>query len=245
MIRFLRWLIDPPRIGSVAEGASERPPLPPDDDLSWFFPPNDVRSPAAWDAYWKAQIDHGVPPQWCDLFCDDDFLLDAMQARSLSTVLCVGSGLSSEPRALAAAGLCVTALDLSPYAMSCAGTLECRGSGQFFDPQRLRAGGSVTFVAGDLMDQAVCPGPYDVIIERKTLQLFPDEERPRALRAVLARLSPQGILLTHCHDGCWRPPAAPRHHVEPLLEPADMRVAPWGSLPEGEGQCAFIFTSTG
>jgi hypothetical protein len=33
--------------------------------------------------------------------------------------------------------------------------------------------------------------------------------------------------------------------VEPLLEPADMRVAPWGSLPEGEGQCAFIFTSTG
>ena len=32
------------------------------------------------------------------------------------------------------------------------------------------------------MDPAVCPGPYDVIIERKTLQLFADEEGPHALQ---------------------------------------------------------------
>jgi hypothetical protein len=31
------------------------------------------------------------------------------------------------------------------------------------------------------MDSAVCPGPDDVIIERRTLQLFADEERPHAL----------------------------------------------------------------
>jgi hypothetical protein len=99
------------------------------------------------------------------LFCNDDLLLDAMQARSLSTVLCVGSGLSVEPRALAAAGLDVTALDLSPYAMWCAPTLDVRRSGRFFDQQRLRAGGRVRFVAGDLMGSAVGPGPYDVIIE--------------------------------------------------------------------------------
>ena len=179
------------------------------------------------------------------MFCDDDLLLDAMQARSLSTVLCVGSGLSVEPRALAAAGLDVTALDLSPYAMWCAPTLDVRRSGRFFDQQRLRAGGRVRFVAGDLMDLAVCRGPYDVIIERRTLQLFTDEERPHALQAVLARLSPLGILLTHCHDGCWRPPADPRHHVEPLLEPAGVRVVPWESVPEAEGRCAFVFTSTG
>lgn len=71
--------------------------------------------------------------------------------------------------------------------------------------------------------------------------------RGRAARpaAVVARLSPQGILLTHCHDGRWRPPARPRHSVAPLLEPAGVRVVPWGSAPEGEGRCAFAFTSTG
>jgi len=35
------------------------------------------------------------------------------------------------------------------------------------------------------MDPAICPGPFDVIVERRTLQLFPSGERG----AAVARLS--------------------------------------------------------
>jgi hypothetical protein len=244
MLGFLRRLIDPARTSSNADSGSElaREEL---EDLSRFFPPNDVHSPEAWDAYWKAQLDHGIGLLMCELFCDDNFLLDAMQARSLTTVFCVGSGMSREPHALAAAGLDVTALDLSPFAMESVSRIKRRGSGRFFDERRLRDGGRVGFVAGDLMDPATCPGPYDVIVERKTLQLVAEEDRPRAVTAVVNRLSPHGILLTHCHDGRWKPPAMPRHVVEPLLAPAGVTKVPWGSVPPPDGRIALVFTSTG
>jgi|SRR5215213_851866 len=47
-------------------------------------------------------------------------LVDTMHANGLNTVLCVGNGISQEPRALAWAGFDVTVLDLSPYAMKVA-----------------------------------------------------------------------------------------------------------------------------
>jgi chemotaxis methyl-accepting protein methylase len=179
------------------------------------------------------------------MFCNDNFLLEVTQARSLSTVLCVGSGLSTEPHALAVAGLDVTALDLSPFAMEWARQVQFKSSDRFFDRRWLRDGGKVRFVVGDLMDPSVCPGPYDLIIERKTLQLFPDEQRQSALAFVLNRLSDRGVLLTHCHDGCWKPPGPPRHHVRPLLTAAGMRIVQGQTIPAEAGRFAIVFTSTG
>jgi hypothetical protein len=52
------------------------------------------------------------------MFCEDWELVGAMRANGMKTVLCVGNGISQEPRALAWAGFDVTALDLSPLATS-------------------------------------------------------------------------------------------------------------------------------
>jgi SAM-dependent methyltransferase len=181
------------------------------------------------------------------LFCDDNALLDAIDARGLSTVLCVGSGISQEPRALAAAGLDVTALDISPVAMRFAGAFpfEPATAGRLFNPMRARAGGIVKFAVGDLLDSTKCCGPFDVIIERRTLQLFSEHERPVALGAVVNRLSPRGILLTHCHDGRWKPPAPRKHVIEPLLGSTGVQIIQHGSALPHEGRAAFVVLSTG
>ena len=176
MLKIFRWLVNPPSVQRRPAATAKAEMAPGrEDDMAWFFPPCDVRSGEPWDQYWGAQLDHGLGPQLQDMFCDDDALLDAMHTRGLTTVLCVGSGISQEPHALAAAGFDVTALDISPFAMRFASELTLSPSrvGQFFDLQRTRPGGTVKFAVGDLVDSTVCPGPFDVVIERKTLQLFP------------------------------------------------------------------------
>jgi 2-polyprenyl-3-methyl-5-hydroxy-6-metoxy-1,4-benzoquinol methylase len=129
-----------------------------------------------------------------------------MRANRLKTVLCVGNGISQEPRALARAGFDVTALDLSPYA-----TEVARGTTppdelleQLVGGRPRGEHGTLQFVVGDLRDSRCCPGPYDVIVERKTLQLYPEAERPMAMRSVADRLGSPGILFSHAHDGRWR-----------------------------------------
>ena len=182
------------------------------EDFSWMFPPNTMIDPAPWDRYWHDQFTYGIAGL-SDIFCDDGSLVDAMRANGLRTALCVGNGISLEPRALAWAGFDVTALDLSPFATemaknaappeeSLAGLLGGRSAG---------LNGQVNFVVGDLCDVACCPGPYDVVIDRRTLQLYPDNVRPAAINAVANRLASRGIFLSHCHDGRWRPPAPPQH----------------------------------
>jgi hypothetical protein len=56
--------------------------------------------------------------------------------------------------------------------------------------------GHLAFVTGDLCDAETCPGPSDVVIERKTLQLYPDDDRPRARKTVADRLATPGIFLS-------------------------------------------------
>jgi len=218
-----------------------------EDDMAWLVPPCEVHDAGPWDRYWRAQVENGIGPQLHDMFCEDNLLLSAMEARGLSTVLCVGNGISQEPHALAAAGMNVTALDISPVAIHLASrfALEPTDLGQFFDPNRTRPGGTVKFVVGDLLDSTVCPGPFDVAIERRTLQLFPEQERSAALRAVATRLSPEGILLTHCHDGGWRPPRKPKHVIEPLLGASGFSIAHHGSPVDRRGRIAFVVESTG
>jgi hypothetical protein len=97
-----------------------------------------------------------------------------MSEHGLRTILCAGNGVSREPRALAAAGFDVTSLDISPVAVSYAKAHDADSHrlGYFCSPKLHRPGGRVEFVAGDLLDITVCPGPFDVVIERRTVQWF-------------------------------------------------------------------------
>jgi hypothetical protein len=68
--------------------------------------------------------------------------------------------------------------------------------------QRPLLGGSIAGVIGDLIDPAVCPGPFDVVIERRTVQLFrDDEEKHAAMDRLAARLGDRGLLVGHQHSG--------------------------------------------
>lgn len=187
--------------------------VPDDDDYSWLNPPITLVDPAPWDVYWYEQLSHGAG-DFVHLFCDDGDLVDTMRANGLKTVLCVGNGISQEPRALTWAGFDVTALDLSPYATKVAdeATPPPEFLAQLVGGRSGGLNGNLKFVVGNLFDVTCCPGPYDVVIERKTLQLYSEEYRPRALQAVANRLASPGILFSQSHDGGWKPPA-PRIHA--------------------------------
>ncbi len=115
------------------------------------------------------------------LFSDDGELVDTTRSSALYTVLCVGNGISQEPRALAWAGFDVTALDLSPYATKVASEVVPPPEflAQLVGGRSGGLNGNLKFVVGNLCDLACCPGPYDVIIELLTLQLYSEEYRPR------------------------------------------------------------------
>jgi hypothetical protein len=78
-------------------------------------------------------------------------------------------------------------------------------------------GGSLSLVTGDLTETLICPGPYDVVIERRTLQLFPAGEQIGALEKLVARLSEKGTFVSQVHSGCWRPGESRAHFAETWL----------------------------
>jgi SAM-dependent methyltransferase len=197
-----------------------------------------------WDMWWYEWLSRGYG-DFVHLFCDDGDLVDTMRANGLNTVLCVGNGISQEPRALAWAGFEVTALDLSPYATKVAS--ELTPPAEFL--ARLVSGrsgglnGNVKFVAGNLCDPEICPGPYDVVIERLTLQLYSAEYQPRALQAVANRLATPGIFFSQSHDGGWKPPAPSVHANEWWFRATDWPIWPIeGPLTT---RVAWLLTSTG
>jgi hypothetical protein len=199
--------------------------------------------PAAWDRYWRDQLSHGVAG-FVHLFVDDGELVDAMRANGLRTVLCIGNGISQEPRALAWAGFDVTALDISPLATKVAS--EATSSDDFLASLvGGRAGGlngHLEFVVGNLCDPVCCPGPYDVVIDRKTLQLWPEPDRSMAVQALANRLASRGIFFSHSHDGGSKPPAPPRHVVEPWF--LEQRWDFWRG-DTLSGRVAWLLTTTG
>jgi hypothetical protein len=219
----------------------------PDDDFTWFFPPHDVHDRAAWDRYWHAQLEHGLTPPLFDMFCHDASLIQCLIERGTRTVLCAGSGVSQEPRALAAAGFEVTAMDLSPTAVHLAetwrfGPKELDG---FCTAEQRAPGGSAEFVIGDILDRSMCPGPFDAIIERRTLQLFPEHERGGALDMLASRLQPNGLFLSHCHDGGWKPPGRPVHQVERFFRDRGWFITNSCDSPNHGRRTALLEMSTG
>ena len=90
-----------------------------------------------------------------------------------------------------------------------------------------KAGGRLEFVCGDLSDPAMCPGPFDVVIERRTVQLFPEEEREAALDRLAARLSARGMFVSHMHDGGGGPGRHRPHHAREWAKARGFVVDGW------------------
>jgi SAM-dependent methyltransferase len=166
-------------------------------------PPRPRRSmtdSATWDEFWTDQMTSGVAG-FVDLFCRDGRLIDAMRANRFKTILCVGSGISQEPKALGLAGFDVTVLDISPLAIKVAQEWDVPDEilHKLIEGRQAGRRRRIRFVTGDLLDASLCPGPFDVVLERKTLQLYSDEDRPAAMRALAARLATPGIFFSHSH----------------------------------------------
>jgi len=228
-----------------------RPKLDPrldcDADLSWLDPPLDPLDVAAWDRYWLAQVGHGLGPPLFDMFCDNRNLVQVMNAEGMTRILCAGNGISQEPRALAQAGFQVVALDQSSQAVEIAREFEfpTEGFEYFCESGMRRPGGHVDFVVGDILNPEVCPGPFDVIIERRTAQIFFNHDVGGVLRALAERLDEDGVFLSHCHDGAWKPPVEPRHFTKSWFQQNRWTIWDGGSGRKPPGRVAWLFTSTG
>lgn len=214
-------------------------------DLAWTLPPDTMVDPSAWDRYWQAQLEHGMAG-FVHLFCDDKRLVDHMRANGLRTILCIGNGISQEPRALAWAGFDVTALDLSPLATTVAQTAKPsdRLFGDLVGEDSSAAGGRVTFVTGDVCDTTCCPGPYDVIIERLTLQLYLlHGNYASALEAAAGRLSTKGIFFSQFHQAMPKGGTKPVHPAESwFTERGWLHAEPGVAIT---GRVAWLFRTTG
>ena len=244
-----RLSILPTPAETADEAASDLPPADA-DNFDWVHPPADRHDPAAWDAYWQDQFDHLGGLAFIDLFVDDREFVAALRERSGESVLCLGNGVSREPLALAAAGFHVTVLDVSPLANDTLAKISRQiepGDDdmfkQYIDAGDQRGGGSVTYVTGDFTDASICPGPFDLIIERRTLQLF-REELPFAVDRIAGRLAPDGILFSQSHLGGWRPGDERAHPAEKLLE-QKVAVEPIYERTVQHGQIAWLMVTSG
>ena len=113
--------------------------------------------------------------------------------------------------------------------------------------QRPRRGGSLLFVTGDLMNPDLCPGPFDLVIERRTVQLFPAGERELALERLVTRLGARGVLVSHEHQGARRPGQSQTHYAESELKRGGFVVrSGWRSTePYCVGRLAWLMFSSG
>jgi hypothetical protein len=195
-----------------------------------MFPPKAIHDPSAWDRFWTDQASHGFCVQKInDAISNVNETAALMRANNLNSILCAGSGVSGEPGALAAAGFDVTVVELSGIAIALCKRHFARQTG-------------VKYVEGSLLDPGVAPGPFDMIIERRTLQLFSDADRPTGLGALARRLGTPGVFLSHCHDS--RAPAGQGvHKARSWFETQG-----WPMLRKDlpvEGRSAWLITSTG
>ena len=219
-----------------------------DEMMELLQPPEDLLDGEAWDTYWENHLKFGFGPPMFDMMFDDADLVRAMRAAELATVLCVGNGMSMEPRALAAAGFHVTALDVAPRVTSFArrAPLDDQYVANLIGDGEQRPGGEVDFVTGNILDGSVCPGPFDIVIERRTAQNYAAKDMMGDfLVAAASRLAKKGIFVSHCHDGAWRPGRDPSHL------PGDWFKEQGWLIWQGEGadtldrQVAWLIRSTG
>jgi SAM-dependent methyltransferase len=214
-------------------------------------PPRDMHDPAAWDRYWDNHFANqqtaGLAVMMAEMFSSVRDVARVMKAAGSTSILCAGHGVSREAAALARAGFSVVALDLSPRAAEWCGRLVLDDASlrRFLDPEQEAPGGHVEYVVGDLTNPSVCGGPFDLIIERRTGQLF-GEARDQALEALGARLAPRGVLLSHWHDGRWRPPSPRTHPNEQWFREHGWTILSGESaVGNREGRAAWLLFTTG
>ena len=212
--------------------------------------PRDVHDGEAWDGYWRAHIEVGPMEQgFSDMMSNDPRLIPFLDQRDVRTILCVGNGLSSEALALAIHGFNVTVLDISAIPRWRFDP-DARIDPESYPPMHRtearppRGGGSLTSVTGDLMDADLCPGPFDVVIERRTVQLFPPAEQSAALDRLAARLAPGGLFVSHQHHGGWRPDQ-PRQHYASTWATEHGFTLDGASGADGGGRVARLVYTTG
>jgi hypothetical protein len=150
---------------------------------------------------------------------------------------------------LATQGFVVTALDISavPAEVMSGRPIEAEplanmhGSG----PAVLQPGGSISCVTGDLMDANVCPGPFDVVIERRTVQLMPEHDRRRAFDRLVGRLSQRGLFVSQQHWGGWRPGEPRDHYAAAWLGESGFSSYRPNDDVQHESRVAWLIFSTG
>lgn len=226
---------------------------------------NLMQDASQWDAWWKDSISQGRIRQYlfpmieapmvkhlgnyCDFANSDALLIAIMAECGLKSVLCAGNGLSQEPRALSLAGFDVTALDISPVATSVArdsafGPDEMRWFG---GPRPQPTSGCLDFVVGNLLDTTVCPGPFDVIIERRTVDRFSAQVRPAALLALTGRLAKVGIFFSLSNDGGYfeSKRERPLHAAESWFQEQGWTIWDGAPSPTLTGRVVWLVRSTG
>lgn len=107
-----------------------------------------------------------------------------------------------------------------------------------------KSGGSLRYVTGSLLDSDACPGPFDVVIERRTVQLFRPEERPGALERLANRLGGTGMLISHEHQGGWRPHQSRLHYAAEWAKQNGFETR-FDPAAETATRLAWLFFSTG
>jgi hypothetical protein len=80
-----------------------------------------------------------------------------------------------------------------------------------------RGGGSLSFATGDLSGIAICAGPYDAIIERRTLQHFRDHDQLSSLEKLVRRLAERGTFVSQEHRVGKGPDFVNPHFAEEWL----------------------------
>lgn len=80
-----------------------------------------------------------------------------------------------------------------------------------------QGGGSLRFVTGDLSSKLVSPGPFDAVIERRTLQHFRESDQVAGLERLAARLAARGTLVSQEHRVGKGPDFVNPHFAEAWL----------------------------
>ena len=150
-----------------------------------------------WDEWWIAHPDGGEMGA-----ANTNMLVPLLAQRRARRVLCVGNGKSLEAHLLVAEGFEVDTLDVSAEANSYLATMDSSKAKAAW-PFRMplpEFQGAPSIHIGDIRDTDACPGPFDAIIIRRTLQYYEDAEASRILDGLWRRLSETGLLVLEDHN---------------------------------------------
>jgi hypothetical protein len=155
-----------------------------------------------WNNYWQAKIASGAAQEHFFYFEITDQIVPLLRKLNLTKILCVGNGISLEAPALAYAGFQVDVLDISSAAITYLSNYQLTDKDlmNFYRADQYRPGGKIDYIVGDFTDINLCPGPYDLIITRRTLQYFTRNNFIAVINTLIARLNDGGVFINHSHN---------------------------------------------